>query len=40
MKSRSVRANTVLRKRNKKKQKINNVVMRERLGDVKNRMKY
>jgi hypothetical protein len=30
----------VLRKRNRKEQKINNVVMREGMGDMKNRMKY
>jgi hypothetical protein len=30
----------VSRERKRKQQKINNVVMRERVGDVRNRMKY
>jgi hypothetical protein len=38
---RSERVNAVkLRKRSRKKQKINNVVMKEGEGVVKNRMKY
>jgi hypothetical protein len=37
---RSKSANTAVKKMSRKKQKINNVVTRERVGNVKNRMKY